>query len=104
MRTALMVGLVMATLYSAFAVILYVGVGPAAFARHGTTLLTVILTYYVAGGIVEPRLCCCLSHESRQATLCGCRRRMHRVLLYYSRSTGTSVVVMRTGRICSFFL
>lgn len=51
MRTTLMIGLVMATLYSAYAVFLYVGSGPAIFARHGTNLLTVILTYYVAGSI-----------------------------------------------------
>lgn len=51
MRIALMIGLVMATLYSAYAVLLYLGAGPAVFARHGTSLLPVIVTYYVAGSV-----------------------------------------------------
>lgn len=47
----LIIGLSLATLYSAWAVAIYFLSGTEAFTKHQTTIGAVLLTYYVAGSI-----------------------------------------------------
>lgn len=50
-QISVLVGLVMATLYSTYAVILYVASDAQAFERHEATIGAVLLTYYAAGAL-----------------------------------------------------
>ena len=49
LRVGVLLGLVGATLYSAYAGVLFLLNGPGTFERNGATLQTVVLTYYAAG-------------------------------------------------------
>jgi hypothetical protein len=54
-RKSVTVALIMATLYSAYVLLLFLVSGSAPFDNHGTTVQAVVLTYYVvgaAGGLV----------------------------------------------------
>ncbi len=48
---AVLVGLIMATLYSAWVTLLYLLGGPETFSENGLTVWTTIAAYYLAGGI-----------------------------------------------------
>jgi hypothetical protein len=50
-RRGLAVGIGMATLYSIWAMLIFVLTGSDAFAKYGTSLSTVVLTYYAAGAV-----------------------------------------------------
>jgi hypothetical protein len=50
-RTTIVIGMIMATVYSAYAVVLYVLRGSAPFESDDTTIWVVLLTYYSAGAL-----------------------------------------------------
>lgn len=51
MRTGVIIGLLMATAYSAWVSVVYVFGGAEAFSHHDTTYLLVVLTYYSVGAV-----------------------------------------------------
>ena len=51
LRVSLLVGMLMATIYAAYAVGLYLVEGAVPFSKNGTSLGIVLLVYYLAGGI-----------------------------------------------------
>lgn len=49
LKTCVVFGGLMATLYSGYTVVLYAIEGPAPFAKYGITVVTIVLAYYGAG-------------------------------------------------------